>query len=205
MGNVGGVDGEQVLLGADGEDLLDEAVAGEGVDLLVEGLADVGVDYVGQLLYDQLLEEFYHALVDLLALLVLEDHVDLELGRVKRQLRNLHAKPYAVWTLGPRKPHPRPHINPLQPHLQLALLPDPINHQMVLKMFSLHSHIDILGMHIERILPSHVQDIRIPVDLGALGDVGHVHLDVDQVDGLVDGDVGRVEVGDELGDYWARG
>lgn len=45
-----------------------------------------------------------------------------------------------------------------------------------------------------------VKDISMPVDSYLLCDIGHVHFDVDEVDGIVIGDVWCFKVFDELVD-----
>jgi hypothetical protein len=71
---------------------------------------------------------------------------------------------------------------------------------MIIKIRSLDSDIDISGMHSERVFSSDVENVGMPVDTNMLGNVSQIHSEMDEVNRFIDGDVGSVEILDELVD-----
>lgn len=71
---------------------------------------------------------------------------------------------------------------------------------MVIEVLSLDGHVDVSGMDRERMLSSHIENVGMPVDINVLSDVGQVHGEMHDTNGLVDGDIGSMEVFDELVD-----
>ena len=173
------------------------------MNLLIDSVSHLCVDDVRTLWVNEFLYNPNDSLVDGFTLLVSEDYVDLEFGWVGDDLVDEHAKADASGAVVSHEVDWGLDVDALQVDFELTLMANFLCKDMVIEVCSLNGDVDILGMYIERMLASHIENISMPINMNVLGNIGHIHGKMNQINSLLNGHIGGMKILNELVNNWS--